>query len=206
MLQYGCSRMTVSRALGELVTRGMIVRRRRAGSFVAAPPVEHTVLRIPDIAAEVHESGAAYRFDLLARSERTATTRDRARLDTAAGARILALRGVHMANEQPLLVEDRLIDLSAIPAALDADFCGMPPGTWLLQAAPWTQAEHRVRAVNADADIARMLAIAPGTACLVVERRTWQSGRPVTQVVLTYPGDSHQFVARFSPTAPLPPD
>ena len=43
------------------------------------------------------------------------------------------------------------------------------------------------------------LAIAEGAACLVVTRRTWQGGQPLTQVVLTYPGDRHHLVARFSP-------
>ncbi|RZJ74563.1 MAG: GntR family transcriptional regulator, partial [Brevundimonas sp.] len=55
--EYGCARMTVSRALTDLSARGLIVRRRRAGSVVARPPVHSAVLDIPDIAAEIEARG-----------------------------------------------------------------------------------------------------------------------------------------------------
>ena len=40
-----------------------------------------------------------------------------------------------------------------------------------------------------------------GAACLVLERRTWQAGAFVTEARITYPGDRHQLVGRFSPVA-----
>jgi GntR family histidine utilization transcriptional repressor len=47
---------------------------------------------------------------------------------------------------------------------------------------------------------AAALDIADRSACLVVERRTWSNDEPVTQVRLTYSGDSHALVARFTPS------
>lgn len=38
MAAYGCSRMTVTKALAPLAKGGLIVRRRRAGTFVAPGP------------------------------------------------------------------------------------------------------------------------------------------------------------------------
>src|SRR5580704_5603686 len=35
--QFGCARMTVNKAIASLVDAGLIVRRRRVGSFVAQP-------------------------------------------------------------------------------------------------------------------------------------------------------------------------
>ena len=49
---------------------------------------------------------------------------------------------------------------------------------------------------------AELLAIAPGTPCLVVERRTWSGGLYVTHVRLTYPGEKHELVAEFAPSHP----
>ena len=51
-------------------------------------------------------------------------------------------------------------------------------GTWLLRRVPWTQAEHTVRARCADAVLAGLLGVAPGEACLVLQRRTWHLGAP----------------------------
>ena len=50
------------------------------------------------------------------------------------------------------------------------------------------------------AEIAAALDIADGAPCLVIERRTWSADQPVTHVRLTYAGDSHALVARFTPS------
>ena len=47
---------------------------------------------------------------------------------------------------------------------------------------------------------AALFGIAEGTACLVVERRTFETDQPVTAVRLTYRGDAHELVARFTPS------
>jgi GntR family histidine utilization transcriptional repressor len=47
--------------------------------------------------------------------------------------------------------------------------------------------------------MASQLQMPAGTACLVIERRTWSTQGPVTYVRFTYPGDRHTLVARFTP-------
>jgi GntR family histidine utilization transcriptional repressor len=76
MAQFGCSRMTVNKAMSALAKEGLVVRRRRAGSFVARPRVHSTVLDIPDIQAQIGARGEAYRFDLLDRRTRKARAGD----------------------------------------------------------------------------------------------------------------------------------
>jgi GntR family histidine utilization transcriptional repressor len=198
--RYGCSRMTVNRALTALANAGLIVRRRRSGSFVATPRREETVLEIHDIEADARRAGKDYRFSLRARVQRKAGKRDAARLDVAVGTPVLALECLHFSAGAPLVLEDRLINLAAVAAAREADFSIKPPGSWMLAQVPWSEAEHHIAAANADAATAGALSIAEGAACLVVTRRTWQGGQPLTQVVLTYPGDRHHLVARFAPT------
>ena len=66
---------------------------------------------------------------------------------------------------------------------------------------PWSSAEHRIHASAADRAAALALAIPIGTACLVIERRTWSSEGPVTKVRFTYPGDRHVLVAKFTPAS-----
>ena len=68
--QFGCARMTVSKAIASLVDAGLIVRRRRAGSFVAQPRIHSAVLDIPDIQGEIASRGAAYGLTLLSRLRR----------------------------------------------------------------------------------------------------------------------------------------
>jgi GntR family histidine utilization transcriptional repressor len=195
--QFGCARMTMGRAIGALVEAGLLVRRRRAGTFVATPRVEETVLEIHDIAAEVRASGRQYAFERRARRVRPATASDAARLDVGAGAPVLLIHGVHRANGAPIAMEERLINLAATPQARTQAFLETPPGSWLLQEAPWTEAEHQIDAVNADEETAGLLVLAPASACLRMERRTWRGAVSVTWVRLTFPGDQHRLVGRF---------
>ena len=200
METYSCSRMTVNKVLSALAEAGLVVRRRRAGSFVvaAAGAIRHS-------ADSGFEGGSREaRRTLWLPSARTAQARrlvhDKARLGVGGRATVLALCCRHEAEGQPFAVEDRLINVQAVPDALKQDFSTTPPNTWLVGHVPWTEAEHRITACNADKRVAADLGIDPGAACLVIERRTWRNGEPITAVRITHPGQLYDLIARFTPT------
>ncbi len=201
MRAYDCSRMTVNKALSSLAAAGLIDRRKRAGTFVARPRVHSMVLDVPDLAAEVRERGQDYAYRSLVRHLRDpdAGNDDERRL-AGAGA-LMQLDGVHLADGVPLAVEHRLVSVAAVPAIVDATGGDAPPGSWLLQHVPWTEAETRIAALAATAAEARLLQVAAGAACLCVERRTWRGGESVTWVRQLFLGDAYDLVARFGPKA-----
>ena len=201
MAQYGCSRMTVNKVLSALAANGLITRRRRAGSVVAAPSTERAVLEIQDFALEAARAGTAYRFRILRRAIRALDGNAAQRLGLRAGVEILSVTTLHLMDGLPGAYEQRLINLTAVPEARAERFREMPPGTWLLGRVPWTDAEHVIRAVNADAELAKRLQIGAGAACLALERRTWQAGTLVTETRIVYPGERHHLVGRFSPAS-----
>jgi len=198
MAQYGCSRMTVNKAMSALAEAGLIVRRRRAGSFVARPRVHSTVLDIPDIQSEITSRGEAYAFVLLEQGRRRASGPEEVEL--AAGRHPRSARGLDWAGRRALRVQVRRSGLAAVPEAAGADFPTQPPGAWLLHHVPWTEAESRISAVGAEAGVAELLALDPGAALLAVERRTWRAGAPVTRVRQLFPGEAYDLVARFGPS------
>ena len=197
MARYGCSRMTVNKALSELAQADLIERRRRAGTFVRRPQHLSAVLKIADIRAEITALGRRYGYELIRSSCRVANAADRARLGVRKTGKVISIACRHSADNVPFAVEDRLIDIEAVPEAATADFAIEPPGSWLLHHVPWTEAEHTISAVVADDPTATALDIAVGAPCLVIERHTWRSARTLTAVRLLYPGNSHRLVARF---------
>ena len=199
MDSYSCSRMTVNKVLSALATVGLVERRRRAGSFVSRPKVHSAVLQIPDLKAEVESRGEHYDYKLLERQKRGATRQDRIKIDVDLRTPVLALRCLHEMAKQPFALEERLLNLGAVPEALQQDFSIVPPSNWLVDHVPWTEAEHRISACNADKSLAAELKIDVGAACLVIERRTWRSGEPITAVRLTHPGSLYDLMARFTP-------
>lgn len=198
--EWACARMTANRALSDLAQRGLVVRRRRAGTFVAEPRAHSAVLAIPDLQAEIAGRGQAYGYRLLSREVRAADPLDADEIALADGGLLLALDCLHSADGRPLAMERRLVALKAVPEAEQADFAATAPGGWLLRSAPWTSAENRITAIEAGPVTARRLEIAEGSACLRVERRTWREDRGVTLVWQTFPGAAYDLVARFEPS------
>ena len=200
--QYQCSRMTVNKVLTQLARAGLIERRRKAGSFVIRPAQGGSaVLEIRDIRNEVLATGKAYRTELLHRQRRRSIRADMDAMQLQRPQSVLYLISMHYADSKPFCLEDRLINLQAVPAAAQESFTEEPPGSWLYQHVPWSSAEHRIRATAADAETAALLKIRKGSPCLVIERRTWTEDQPVTQVKLIYPAEETELVARFSPAS-----
>ncbi len=199
MEQYECSRMTASKAVSSLAQAGLVERRRRAGTFVAHHEFESLVLEIPQIPALVARSGESYAFDILVQKRRKARAGREYETQLVGRGDLVEISSVHYAGQKPLALEERCISVSAVPAVINADFSTTPPGGWLLKHVPWSRAEQKIGAVGADTREAGLLKIAPNTACLVVERRTWRNGSPVTYVRTIFPGDKYHLIGHFTP-------
>ena len=197
MRDYGCARMTVSKALSALAAAGLIERRKRAGSFVARPRVHSMMLDIPDLEQEVTERGQRYRFALTDRKTRAADPASAEEVQLAGRGELLVLDGVHFADDMPLASETRLVSLWSVPEIALEDFADASPGAWLLAHVPWTEAETRISAVSADRTVAMRLEIEGGAACLFIERRTWRGDEGITLVRQHFPGSAYDLIARF---------
>ena len=200
MVQYACSRMTVNKAVAALVAGGLVTRNKRAGTNVAKPPLHSAVLRIPDIRHEIEARGGAYSYLCLATELREACCIYLGPEGHELGESMF-VRCVHLEDGVPLVLEERYIFLNSIPEARTVDFSVMPPGAWLIDHVAWTEAEHRISACAADAAAARALAVSAGTACLVVDRKTWRGTETITHVRQYFRSDTYELIARFSPTS-----
>ncbi len=198
-VQYGCARATVSKAVQTLAAAGLIDRRRKAGSFVAQPHVQSAVLEIPDIQVEIEGRRQTYGYELRARRRRRPGLRESDALALGAPGSVLDLHCRHFANGRPFAAEARLINLAAVPEAAEADFTNQAPGAWLLRHVSWTEAEHRITALPADGEMAALLDVKVGHACLAVKRWTWRLGEGITFARQVFPGEVIDLVAKFTP-------
>jgi GntR family histidine utilization transcriptional repressor len=198
--QYGCSRMTVNKVLTQLARAGLVQRRRKIGSVVLPQKAQSAILEIYDIREEVKALDRPYSHRIFQRSLRIPDKDERATLDLLPKQKIVSVTCLHFAGEAPFCLEERLINLAVVPEAETEEFHDLPPGPWLLGHVPWSAAEHRIAARGANDVAARHLHLAPGTPVLVVERQTWRLDQSVTHVRLTYPGQSHALMARFTPS------
>ena len=202
MAQYNCARMTVNKALSALAAAGLLDRKKRAGSFVARPRLHSMVLDVPDLMQEVLRRGQAYKFQLLKREikavkSKSMKTGGQDGFDLGPG-KVLVLIGIHYADGRELAVEQRSVNLAAVPDIEHVAFDSEPPGSWLLHHVPWTDAETRISARAADEELAALLHVDRGAPILQIERRTWRGKDSITSVQQAFRAESYDLFAKFS--------
>jgi GntR family histidine utilization transcriptional repressor len=195
-LEFGCARTTVNRALRALAETGLLDRRRKAGTRVAAQPVAKATLDIAVIRQEVEARGQIYSYRRIARAEKIPPIAISAAMRTGAEVALAHVRALHLADSSPYALEDRWINTDVVPSALGEAFHAVSANEWLLQNAPYTHGEIAFSAINATSADAEALACAPQPALFAVYRVTWDNAQSVTKVRILYsPG--HQLRTRL---------
>ena len=110
MQQFGISRMTVNRALRELVSQGMVRRVQGSGSFVAELHRISSTLTIRDIHEEVIERGHLHATRVLKVEEARASAELARSLGLRAKARVFHTVMIHLENGLPIQYEDRYVN------------------------------------------------------------------------------------------------
>ncbi len=195
--QFGISRMTVNRALRELVEQGRITRVAGVGSFVAENKPQSTLLQIANIASEIRQRGHDYRCRMMTVARLTASPDVAAWLDLRAGASVFHSVCLHLENDTPVQLEERYVNPQVVPDFLEQDFEALPPSEYLVRNVPFDQIEHLVDAVLPTGEQAAQLAMEASEPCLLLTRRTWTRNVPVTWVRCLHPASRYRLGSRF---------
>ena len=185
-VEFGCARSTVNRALRSLATSGLLDRRRKAGTRVAAQPVAKATLNIAVIRHEVEERGGKYGYQLIERDTVVPPLSVSGAMRTHANDPLLHIRALHLADDAPYALEDRWINTGVAPDAVYEDFQTLSANEWLLKHAPYTHGEIAFSAVQATADDAAILGVTAQSALFTIDRLTWDNTASVTKVRLLF--------------------
>lgn len=184
--EFGCARTTVNRALRSLAESGLLDRRRKAGTRIAAQPVAKARLDIAVIRKEVEERGQAYGYRLISRQVGVPPAGVSDAMKVSPSRRMIHIYAVHTADGTPYAVEDRWIDTGVVPGALAESFVQLSANEWLLANVPYTHGEISFSAQAAGAQAARALECADHSALFVIDRLTWDGASAITKVRLLF--------------------
>jgi GntR family histidine utilization transcriptional repressor len=193
------SRMTANRALRELTDEGYVERIAGRGTFVSDFRSRSHMLEVQNIAHEIKERGHRHTCDVLRNSRQHARGEIAKALHVAQGSDVFHLLLVHYENGKPIQVEDRHVLAEFAPDCDTQDFRAVTPSAYLTAIAPLQEAEQAVRAQLPNAAVRRQLQMSEHEPCLVVIRRTWAHGRPVTFARLHHPGSRYELTGHYTP-------
>ena len=193
------SRMTANRALRELHDEGYVERIAGRGTFVSDFRSQSHLLEVQNIADEIAGRGHSHSSSVIRQSRQHARGEVARALHVEQGTDVFHLLLVHYENGTPVQVEDRHVLASFAPRCLEQDFETTTPSAYLTAVAPLQEAEQVVRAAMPNAAVKQRLNMTDGEPALVVIRRTWSKGRPVTFSRLHHPGSRYELTAHYTP-------
>lgn len=182
--EFGVARATVNRALSELARAGVLERKRKAGTRVAALPVRKASFDIPVIRAEVEARGEVYGLRLLRLEVAQPPVPVTARLAADVGD-MVHMKTLHLASGRGFVVEDRWLNRAVLPDPMP-DFAVVSANEWLVAHVSYASGDISFSAESAAGWEAEALGVAPGTAVFVTERCTWAPDQPITWVRLVH--------------------
>ncbi|MGH8975514.1 MAG: GntR family transcriptional regulator [Acidimicrobiia bacterium] len=202
MGEFAVSRGTVRQALERLTRRGLIVRHRGRGSFVAPIPFEYPVGRFYRLAHELSERGIPESSRLLARGTVRPPARVARRLGLAAGARCLRLVRLRLAGDRPLLLETSHLPDGLAPSLLEVDLThGSIYDVLEQDGVRLTRVSEEVNGVVLRAEEASRFGLGPGSPALALERLTWAGERVAEHRLVLAPSDRVTLTATWGPDA-----
>lgn len=193
------SRMTANRALRELNDEGYVERIAGSGTFVSDFRSQSHLLEVHNIADEIELRGHMHSSHVVRQSLQHARGEVAKALHVNQGTEVYHLLVVHLENHMPIQLEDRHVVASFAPDCLQQNFETITPSAYLTSIAPLQEAEQAVRASMPNAAVRRHLEIGDNEPCLVVIRRTWSRGRPVTFARFHHPGSRYELTGQYTP-------
>lgn len=180
--RYGCSVITVRRALDELAREQRIERTRGRGTFVLAPRVELDGAGTMSFAEEMRERGLAPETRLVDAREEVAGEAAAAALGLPLGAPIYVITRLRLANGLPLILEEASLPAIRFPRLLTSELATQSLYAILADryGVQVVRAREALEPVLLRTHEARMLEVPAGRPALLIEGVAFAAGgKPV---------------------------
>jgi GntR family histidine utilization transcriptional repressor len=197
--ELGISRMTIHRAMRELMGAGILRRIPGVGTFVAAAKSQSALVEVRDIAQEIAARGGHHKAEVKVLEAIRANADLVKAFEFSGPAKVFHSIIVHSEDRLPIQLEERFVNPAIAPAYLRQDFSAKTTFEYLQQQTPVTEVEHVISAIHADDAIADALRMRAGDPCLLMRRRTWSGALVATVNRFIYPGERYALGSRYKP-------
>jgi GntR family transcriptional regulator len=200
MARFEVSRITVRRAIQNLVNRGLVEIRRGKGTFVAAPKITQELTELSGFVEDMHALGRKPTARVIGKEIVTADATVAGQLALTKGERVVRIRRLRLADGIPLCFDETFLPLE-IGKKIITNNLKVEPIFSLLERkydVPLIEAEYKLDAVPAETEVAAALRVKQRSPIFRIERTSYSTGgRPVDYERLHYRGDLVRFATRL---------
>jgi GntR family transcriptional regulator len=199
--RFEVSRITVRRAVQNLVGRGLVEIHRGKGTFVAKPRMTQELTELSGFVEDMQALGRKPSARVISKEIIVANANVAKQLALTKGDRVVRIRRVRLADRVPLSFDETYLPLE-IGKKIMKDNLKVEPIFSLLERkynVPLVEAEYKLEAVLAEADVAEALEVKVGSPIFRIERNSYsRNNQPVDYESLHYRGDLIRFVTRLA--------
>lgn len=187
--ELGCARATINRALRELADSGILERRRKVGTRVAAQPDPGALASLPMLTSQIEKTGMTAEYRLLAQDTVPAPADVAKRLHLPEATPLLYLVSLFTADGAPYCVEHRWIN-PALIGDPQPDFTRTSANEWVLTHPARSHGNMIIHPDSARTDCCN-LQVTKGQPLLVIEADNWAGAQPISLTRQYFP-PTHQ--------------
>jgi GntR family transcriptional regulator len=198
--RFQVSRITVRRAIQNLVNRGLLEIRRGLGTFVLSPRIEAELTKLTGFVEDMNTAGRKATARVVSQGVVAAPARVAERLQLAKGTKVMQIKRVRLADGAPISFDETYLPLPLGKQIVRNDLRLHPIFTLLEEeyGVPLVEADYELEAVIASKAVAAALEVRVGSPIFQIERTSMTTGnQPVDYEVLSYRGDLVRFVTKL---------
>lgn len=197
--RFQVSRITVRRALDELVSEGLIVRQQGRGTFVREQPIAQELTLLLSWSAQMRQMGLEPSSSHCELALVEPTKEQAMMLQLAPGEQVVSIRRLRLANSDPICIMTNYIPYTLVPGLVTK---GLVDDSLYATMAAYgvsaVRAEDRVEARSATEWEAHMLQISRWSPLLQVTRLTRDvANKPLYIAVVANRADKYVYTVHF---------
>jgi len=201
LARFDVSRITVRRAIQNLIQRGVLEIRRGLGTFVLSPKISQELTKLTGFVEDMDTHGRKASARVVSKSIVAANEMVARQLGISKGTRVMRIERVRLADSVPMSFDETYLPLEIGKKIVRNDLRVKPIFTLLEEKYGFslTEAEYRLEAAAASAQVAEALGVLEGSPIFKIERTSFTTGgQPIDYETLSYRGDLIRFVTRLA--------